>query len=139
MVASKPPGDIISSGGPEPITSKQVSMPSIMALGINIVRVVRVERRLLTSYVPSGANIRRVRRDGLKRHARHIRVAIGLIVERRRAVAYRVGDRAHAAIQPRPTAKAADHRNRDGVRDRRTHDRPRVAEVEKRRTRRLKR
>jgi len=30
--------------------------------------------------LPCGANVRRVRRDGLKRHARHVCVAIGLIV-----------------------------------------------------------
>src|SRR6266513_195891 len=35
VVASKPPEEIISSCGPEPITSKRVSIPSMKAVGIS--------------------------------------------------------------------------------------------------------
>ena len=42
-------------------------------------------------------------------------------------------DGAHAAIQPRPAAKPAQHRNGDGLRHRRPRDRTGVREVEQRR------
>src|SRR5665213_1690109 len=35
MVASKPPGEYINSGGPEPTTSKRVEMPSTIAVAIS--------------------------------------------------------------------------------------------------------
>src|ERR1700730_16625242 len=103
-VPSNPPGENISNGGPAPITSYRVLMPSTTTLG-----------RALSFQMASGANVLGIGGEGVERYFRDVGVALGLGFERARRVADGGVRHAHAPVQPRPAAEPADHRDAHGT------------------------
>src|SRR5262249_13519570 len=119
-VASKPPGENISSGAPLPIISYRVTMPSIAASAkpASFRRVSGLARRSRrASQLPPRADVVAQGSNGRQRVRRDVRVPLGLVVDRRRQIAERREERSHAAVEPGSAAQAADHGNADGARN----------------------
>src|SRR5688572_155063 len=99
MVASNPPGENISSGGPSPATSYRVLMPSITANGISL--RVREPQASFPPDLPPRPDVVTIGSDGVERHLRDIGISVGPIVERGGHIANRVHDRSYASVEPR--------------------------------------
>src|SRR5688572_15181876 len=95
-------------------------MPSMTALGT------------LTFDLPRAANVFGIRRQGIERDPCHVCIAFGVSFKKRGGVADRGVRHAHAPVEPRPAAQAADDRDANRLRHRFAGHGARVPEVEER-------
>src|SRR5215467_11443439 len=105
-VASNPAGEYIRSGGPEPITSYRVRMPSMIAVAkmpfLPGCRAFNLTR---------GTYIFRIRGERLQSAARDIGIGFDFGVQRAGGVTDRGMRHAQPSIQPRSAAHSSEYRN----------------------------
>src|SRR5215475_1950525 len=121
---SKPPGEYINSGGPEPATSYRVVMPSMSAVGMAVssltswrlaaVATLRRSDRDAALDLPPCTDVIGVRADRVVRDPSDVGVRVRRAIETGRGVADRRIRHPYPPVQPRAATEHADDGDRHG-------------------------